>query len=318
MRSKIFSIVFRVAISAVLLYFVFWRVDVQDVLLSIQKINILYFLVAVALVSIGTVVAAFRWHYILRSWYASRFLFKNLLPLFLISFFYSLFLPGGQAIGEVVKAYRISHNIPDKTQVLYSILVDRLIGFVALFPLIFIAFFSISNLQTDFVSIVIIIASAVLAFSSVLLLVSSRIAHGTIRFIFFLISFFRKRTMALSQEVILLRRYMPRVLGLAILNHIIMGVSVLVLARGVGVEAPFYLILWIYLVAGVVSFFPISYAGFGPREFVFIYFLSLVGVAPAQALAVSLLFAIVNMLVALTGFFLELKFLFIGEKEKIL
>lgn len=315
MHSKVFSIFFRVVLSATLLYVIFWRVEAHDVFLYIQNIDFFYFFFSLVLVATGSIIAALRWFYILRAWDGDTFLFKNILSLSLISFFYSLFVPGGQAIGEAVKGYRISSDASNKAQTLYSIIADRLIGFIALFPLLLIAFLSIAELRADFLSMVAIMASATVAFLSVLLLVSSWIARGIIKFIFFLVSFLRKRAAIFSYDIMPLRRYALGVFGLGVLNHIMMGLSVFILARGIGIDTPFFLILWVYLISGVLSFPPISYAGFGPRELAFVYFLGLAGVVPAQALAVSLLFASVNILFALVGFFLELKFLFVKRTK---
>lgn len=307
MHSKILSALFRICVSTIFLYFIFLKVDLQGVFLNIQKINILYIIVALSLIIIGICIAALRWFYIINEWNGDTFSFKRALDIFFISFFYSIFLPGGQAIGEIVKGYRISRNAPNQASALYSVIVDRLIGFIALFPLLAVAFFSLPDLQVDNTSLYVFLISFIIAFLSVIILASLRLAQNIIHLIFQIISFFRRNNVVVSNDIKPLNKHIAIVLGLGVLNHLAMGIAVFVLARGIGIiGAPFVMILWIYLISGILSFFPISYAGLGPREWIFVYFLGMKGITPEKAIAISLLFIGLNMIVAIVGLCLEL------------
>jgi uncharacterized membrane protein YbhN (UPF0104 family) len=92
-----------------------------------------------------------------------------------------------------------------------------------------------------------------------------------------------------------------KILFWSICNHLCRIVIVICLASGLSVRlAPldaFTLVPSALLLAMV----PISLAGWGVREVVFIQALSLAGIAPANAVALSLLYGLIGLIMGLVG-----------------
>jgi uncharacterized membrane protein YbhN (UPF0104 family) len=91
------------------------------------------------------------------------------------------------------------------------------------------------------------------------------------------------------------------ILVVALLGHVNLAVLMWVLAKGIG--APVGLVDCLVLVPPVilVATLPISIAGWGAREVAMITVFGLIGVPAAQATAMSVLFGISTMLIALPG-----------------
>ena len=88
---------------------------------------------------------------------------------------------------------------------------------------------------------------------------------------------------------------------LSIIVHLLSIIAVIVLARGLGLEIEW---LGILLVVPLVTLFmtiPISIAGWGIREGVMLVGLGYLGVMPEQALALSILYGLLMLAIALPG-----------------
>ena len=92
-----------------------------------------------------------------------------------------------------------------------------------------------------------------------------------------------------------------RIMGIALIGHVNLAMVVWALALGLG--APVTLVDCLVLVPPVilVATLPISIAGWGAREVAMVTVFGLIGVSSPQATALSVLFGIATMLVALPG-----------------
>jgi hypothetical protein len=97
----------------------------------------------------------------------------------------------------------------------------------------------------------------------------------------------------------------PFILG--IITWIIMFSQIYIIAMSLGINVPYLYFLVLYPIANVVSFIPITSAGFGTREAAVIFLLGLLGVSPEKALVLSIAgFLITDMLTGFYGFILSL------------
>jgi uncharacterized protein (TIRG00374 family) len=96
-------------------------------------------------------------------------------------------------------------------------------------------------------------------------------------------------------------RHAGPILGIALFGHVNLALLVWVLAQGLG--APVGLLDCLVLVPPVVlvATLPISIAGWGAREVAMITVFGLIGVPAAQATALSVLFGLSGLLIALPG-----------------
>jgi hypothetical protein len=92
-----------------------------------------------------------------------------------------------------------------------------------------------------------------------------------------------------------------RTVLLSITIHVGVGTSLWILARGLGVEAPLSAFLLLAPLVTMVTTIPISIGGWGVREGAMVTALSLLDVEPSIALAISIQFGLIMMVVGLPG-----------------
>lgn len=105
----------------------------------------------------------------------------------------------------------------------------------------------------------------------------------------------------LSEELnVLMRKRQARVALLwAVINHLVRVLIVFALALALGLHVQLLDVFALAPVALLMAMIPISLGGWGVREFVFMGALGSIGIAPAEAVSLSILFGLVA---ALTGF----------------
>jgi uncharacterized membrane protein YbhN (UPF0104 family) len=91
------------------------------------------------------------------------------------------------------------------------------------------------------------------------------------------------------------------ILGIALLGHVNLAVLVWVLAVGLGAQVTLLDCLVLVPPVVLVATLPISIAGWGAREVAMITLFGLIGVPAAQATALSVLFGLSGLLIALPG-----------------
>ena len=103
------------------------------------------------------------------------------------------------------------------------------------------------------------------------------------------------------RRLVLVPRSCIIAVGLSAINFVVMVFMVYVLAMGLGITIGFGDLLVLVPPVILLSMLPISLAGWGVREGAMIVALGFVGVAQGNALALSFLFGVVNLLTALPG-----------------
>ena len=93
LRKKPITIA-KIAISAILIYFIFTKVDFKEVLEIVGKTNPLYLLIAILFFMASKVLASVRLNLYFHQ-LGVKLTQKGNLKLYLLGMFYNLFLPGG-------------------------------------------------------------------------------------------------------------------------------------------------------------------------------------------------------------------------------
>ena len=129
---KTLTTILKLVISALLIYFIFTKINFSDVMGTLKKSNSIYLILALFLFLISKILASFR----LNSYFHQLKIpltQKSNLKLYLLGMFYNLFLPGGIG-GDAYKGYLIKKNFGIPTKRVVSVLVlDRLSGLLLLF-----------------------------------------------------------------------------------------------------------------------------------------------------------------------------------------
>ena len=102
------------------------RDNLYEVKENILSLNVFYFLFAVLLYVLITVIGSYRLHILLRA-HNIAFPFIEILKNLYIGFLFNLFLLGSTG-GDAVRSYYIAKQTHKKTEVITLIFFDRLIG----------------------------------------------------------------------------------------------------------------------------------------------------------------------------------------------
>src|SRR3954470_7795963 len=130
MKKTILTIV-QLLVTGALLYWVFHNPAVRTAMaVAIREADYRWIAAAVGVYLIVEVAAAVRWQILLKV-QGINLSTGRIVSLFLIGMFYNQFLPGGTG-GDIVKSYLLLKETDKKAGALLAVVLDRLIGLVAL------------------------------------------------------------------------------------------------------------------------------------------------------------------------------------------
>ncbi|HMB65137.1 MAG TPA: lysylphosphatidylglycerol synthase transmembrane domain-containing protein [Eudoraea sp.] len=271
--------VLKVLVSAVLIYFIFTKIRLEDVLDILKKSHPFYLVLALVFFILSKVVAAVR----LNGYFHQLNLFLthgSNLKLYLLGMFYNLFLPGGIG-GDAYKGYLIKKKFGMETKKVISVLVlDRLSGLLLLY----------------------IYASVLALFLDAAVLVKVRILVGPGIFISLLFFW------------ILNKKYFSFVLpvfwksfGYSALVQLAQLCSVFCILKSMHLEGATIAYLFIFLISSIIAVLPMTIGGIGSREVVFLYGALWLGLDENTSVGISVVFFLLTAAVSLAGIIFHAK-----------
>lgn len=283
MKKGTLSTVIKVAISLVILYFLFRETsfDEKTFLQTISNLNLKYFILSLPFVLILLALKSYRWKLIIDN-LEETYPYKKALQAYFASFSLGIVTPG--RLGELLKVYNLRQDIASvqPTKAFLTVVADRLFDMVFLIWFGFAAALFYSNIFTDLYILL------PLSFTVIVVLVFlSRVLLQFLK-----MQWLQKNTILLfliqCLDVLLSKRSWPFWLISALAYaFFFFGIKVLFLA--VGVSMGFFESGFIISLIGLVLLLPISVAGFGTREAGLVYLLSFYGLSPETAISFSLL-----------------------------
>lgn len=269
----------KIAISAILIYFIFTKVDFEDVLNILQKTNPGYLLLALGLFVLSKVIAAYRLNLYFHQ-LKVRLTQKSNLKLYLLGMFYNLFLPGGIG-GDAYKGYLIKKKFEVKTKKVISVLVlDRLSGLLLLLIYACLLATILDNESLEQFRLLFVFA----------ILVSVVTFWGLNRRFFkdmlpvFWKSFFHSALVQLAQLA-----------------------SAYFILKSLGIEMDTVAYLFIFLLSSIVSVLPLTIGGIGSREVTFYYGATLLGLDENTSVGISMVFFLITAVVSFFGVYYHFK-----------
>lgn len=272
-------VVLKVLISAALIYFIYTKLNLEEVLVTLKKANPLYLFIALLLVVGSKIIAALRLNLYFHE-LEVRLTQKSNFKLYLLGMFYNLFLPGGIG-GDAYKGYIIKKKFAVDTKKVIAILVlDRLSGLllIALYTCI-LALVLQNSLLTDFK-----------------ILFAIAIPLGIAFFWFLNKKFFHYVLPVLWKSV-----------GYSALVQLFQLISILLILKAIGIETNMIAYLFIFLISSIVSVIPLTIGGIGSREVTFLYGATLLGLDTNTSVGVSVLFFLITAVISLTGIYYHFK-----------
>ncbi|MEM6884173.1 MAG: lysylphosphatidylglycerol synthase transmembrane domain-containing protein [Verrucomicrobiota bacterium] len=126
------SLLIRIVIAVPICYYLYELIDWNSFFRVISDAEVGWILIAAGCYGITTTLGIIRWHLLLKTCHAEM-KFTRTAQLTMIGLFANLFLPSSM-MGDLLKGYYASREIPHiKPTVIMSIIMERLLGFIAMF-----------------------------------------------------------------------------------------------------------------------------------------------------------------------------------------
>lgn len=303
MSKRLFSILSRIVISVALLFFLFQHADLDlKKLWDIIRASDIFFLVIAAILTLLThILCIFRWGILLRdigiilSWLRIVISFSG-------GLFFNLFLPSTIG-GDVLRTADLSASTNRPREILATVFLDRLSGYVGLVIVaLFASFLGHSFLQTrvvifsvGLITLTLVLILLVLFNNAIYLRINSwlavaKIEKGATRFKQSL-DRLRNYLKELHEEIYLFRNKRASIITnvfLSILIQLLGPLTCYFVALSLGVRIT-PLVFFIFLpIISAITLLPISIGGLGLRDASTVFFFSQVGLAKELALSISL------------------------------
>jgi len=289
--KKILPIFLRIGISVILLVFLFKQVDEKTILSVIKNADIKFVLLAALIYLSSYVLGLFRWEMLLKG-------AKINLPLrrIIISYagamFFNLFLPSTIG-GDMVRSIDLAAHTQRPREVVATVLLDRLSGYVGLVIVALVALLFGWGLVEDksvLLSVVIItgilVAGLLVLFNRFLYAKINRILHSPTS------GKIREAIKNLHQEIHVFRHCKKIILKniiLSILIQIISPITFYIIALSLDIKINIaYFFVYLPIIAAI-TLLPISIGGLGLRDATTIFFFSKAGMVKDLSFAMSLI-----------------------------
>jgi uncharacterized protein (TIRG00374 family) len=253
-------------------------------------------------------IVSWRWRMLLGV-HGVRLPFRRVFELTMIGQFFSAFLLGTTG-GDVVKIFYVARAVPQrKAAVAFTVIVDRVIGLVAM--LLFGVALSCANLplllsnhETRFFTGIFYlgalagVTASIVACGAPLVLRHRRLRSWLKRLPLVhrgasLFSAYETTAHAVRTNFTALVGSFPSHVSLCLMGYCIF--------RALGLPGPFFLFAAILLIVSMLISLPISIGGLGVREYLFIVYFSLLGIDREHAFAFSITYFALNTLWSLVG-----------------
>lgn len=269
----------KILFSAVLLYFIFTKIHLEDILTTVSSAHFPYLFLALAFFVFSKFFAALRLNLYFHQLKVGLTQKANL-KLYILGMFYNLFLPGGIG-GDAYKGYVIQKKFKVATKKIVAVLVlDRLSGLLLLFIYACLLVFGLQQHLFEQIEF----------FSGIAIL----LAIGTFWFL-------NRRFFAYVLPVFW------KSFGYSALVQLAQLISVFCILKALHIELQMVTYLFIFLISSIVAVLPLTLGGFGSRELTFYYGAAWLTLDESTAISISLVFFAITALVSLSGVFYHIK-----------
>jgi len=296
MNKKI-AILLKVIVSLGLITLLVNQVDFNKIVNILKNVDIAMIVYALILLIIQVFIATTRWQYVLK---CQKIMldYKNTLQILWSGLFFNQAMPSSVG-GDVIRGYYLKKQGMTLGRATLGVLMDRLFGMIGLVLLVLASLPLLFELVDDpiartgvlFIAVGISLALLFIFFTDKL---PGNFSHFKIIKGFYSLS--REGRHCISD-----RYNGVIILLISILIHLISVFAVMTMSIGLGLSIEWGGFLLMVPLAGLIMVIPISIAGWGVREGVMVVGFGYLGVAPEAALALSILYGLLMLVVALPG-----------------
>jgi len=286
--KKIISTLFKISVSAILLIYLFRKIDIKDVLQNMQGMYIPYILIGMVLYILGQVVCAYRWK-LLSEILDFQYRLKEFVILYFAGLFFSLFLPTAVG-GDVGKCYFLARRDGKILPAIVSVLADRGTGLVVIVLLsgISLYLYGWTHIPQQ-ITLGILIAN--------ILLIIALIAPFFIGKYLSLLG----RPAALSLTFWKNPSSLVKAIAISFVFHMMIIMIHILIGLSLNLNIPWRYYFFLIPLVVTISMLPISLAGLGIREGAYVYFLSLIGIPQTEAMTFAFGWLFIVMVSSLLG-----------------
>jgi uncharacterized membrane protein YbhN (UPF0104 family) len=287
----------KAAVSAVLIALLLRSVNVGPLIRQMLAVDRGALLAAGLCYWAVGIPSALRWSIVTGSMGYPRG-FWTTFPIVLVGYFFNLTLLSAVG-GDAIRMWQINRTGLPPAAAIISVAIDRLMQYLAHLLIVIAALpfsFSLVSNPALRAGVVLLAAASVLGFLIAMLLdrISPRIRW------LHLSQLLGEFSIALRRILLVPSRAMSTIL-LGLCNQCGVVLVVIILAKGLALPVTWLQCVVIVPLALLATTIPISIGGWGVRESAFVIGFGLLGVPAADALALSVLFGIVNLVVRLPG-----------------
>lgn len=251
---------------------------------------------------IAQAVSTYRWSLLIPE--DVRIPFRRLFSLYLIGMFFNNLLPTSVG-GDVVRSYYLFKNCGKGSVAVASVFMERYMGLTALFSILLLSLL----LEGDIIRGTKVLPLSLLLFFLFLLgslLLWNRRFHLYLADLLdrFRLQAIRELTESFTTSMNTYRNQAAIIGKTFLLSLLIQILGILVffqLSKGIGMELPLLYFFLFIPIAIVMSMIPVSLAGIGVRDGMFVYLFSIAGEPPFKALSLSLTWFFMVLIISLSG-----------------
>ena len=285
-------------ITAGLLWFLASKIDVRAVAVQLRSIQVYWAVAAITILFGQLLLTGIRW-YIVGRLVSAAIGLGQAVRLALVGQFFNQVLPTSFG-GDAVRAWLLLREKVPIGRAVISIICDRLAALVVLTVIVAVTMLLLSDagLNVPIFKKLAIIAPALTASGLLcLLLLGEKISemfqrNRLLRPVGILVGNLRIVLFTSVKSIL--------VLGLALLVQVMVVLVVLVCAMAIGIHLGAIQVLLLPSIL-LISMVPISFAGWGVRESAMVVGLGFAGISSPEALAISLLFGLTQIMIGVPG-----------------
>lgn len=299
MSRKWALIALKIAVSAGLIWFVISRIDFGHAVDRLTAVPVGALLLALACFAAQIVIGGARWREALVA-IGSPLPLKSTAAYFHIGMFFNQTLPSGVG-GDAMRIYKIYKDHIPLSPAFNSVMLERASMVIAVVLLIIGAtpyMVTRIGLSASWFVPLVVVAAALVFGGLVIIMLLDRFPQ---RFHRWTVVRALAALAADARRIFLRPGPAIRILAWALFANVMHGTVIFVLANGMAANVSWVDCVILWPVVNLITTVPISIAGWGVREGAAVGVFSLIGMPAEVALALSLLFGVIGVVVALPG-----------------
>ncbi len=310
--KKIGKEILKIIITAALFYYLFkTKVSLSEVIQNIKNLNILYFIIIIILFFIFYLTFSLRWNFLLKAQEIHITKFKSYLYL-LVSFFFNNILPSGLGMDMIRSAYAGGKENFEKA--FGASIMERILGMIGM---MLIGVFAVFSRKVEFIKFsVLYIGLILLTFILYYLFTSLQIEWLKEKLLSIKLFDLGKSIREFYKAIKIYKsKRKTIIIGIAysVLVQIVITLINYFIAKGLSIPIPFSALLAYIPIITIISLIPLTLNGLGLREYSYVFFFSLIGIAKSEALSISLVYFAASVIASCAG---GIVFVFLKKPER--